>query len=207
MAWTATKTWNPLLLDTAGFMNTYVRDNLLILKTFIDDSGGLKVQRWGVTYSGTTTAGTNSNSGAGDTALTSYTFTLGANEIGAGDSLYTQGQTLMANNANAKTLRLGINAQEKTILSSSAAVANNRGRFDMEVFWRSSTGASLHGWQSKNNGALAAIGNMGLENTTYSGLDWTSNQVVQLYAQGGASLDLTITEWTVQLRRGGGVSA
>lgn len=41
MAWTAPRTWSPGETVTASLMNTHLRDNLLVLKTNIDDDGNI----------------------------------------------------------------------------------------------------------------------------------------------------------------------
>ena len=46
MAWTAPRTWNPGETVTATQLNQHIRDNLILLKTNINDSGVLKTAEY-----------------------------------------------------------------------------------------------------------------------------------------------------------------
>ena len=45
MAWIQPRTWSPGETVTAAMMNAHIRDNLNILKTSIDDEGGILAAR------------------------------------------------------------------------------------------------------------------------------------------------------------------
>jgi hypothetical protein len=200
MAWTAPRTWTPLETVTAALLNVHVRDNLNLLKTRIDADGTLKTQLFGV---GMSIGGPNTGATETD-PLPGHTFSLGTNFLANGEFLQMRGVALIATNANAKTIRFRCGAGTAiTIWSSALSIANHIGLFDCWMMVRSSTTAAVTG-QYYAGATVGATPTMFLINNAIAGVNFAIAQTTRLTGQGGASNDLTMTDWLVTQFRGAG---
>lgn len=205
MAWTTPRTWTPLEFVTAALLNTHLSDNLTLLKTNIDNSGWLKFQPLGVGYVSTGVS-QNSNSGAGETDLADYQFTMPAGQLTTGDSFRIIAGCALAANTNAKTVRLDLKSgQKNTLLTTAVNVAANTGMIDCRVTWRSNTAAALEGWFTCDASNGVTWASTVLINSAYASLDWSgATTLVKITAQGGASSDIIMSDTAIVYYRGNG---
>lgn len=202
--WTAPRTWTALEVVTAKLFNQQVSENMNLIKANMDNSGYFKIQYYAGYYGGVTTALLNANSGAGETDLSGYTFTIPSSYLSVGEGFHLQGMVSAAANTNAKTLRLDIAGQKATIWASSANVAAHIGRFDARFTCRSNTGAAVLGWYSKDNAAAAALGFWVCISAAFASLNFSQSQTAKLTAQGTSSLDLLVADVSFVFYRGNG---
>ena len=114
MAWTAPRTWNPGEAVTASWLNTHLRDNLILLKTFINNSGVPLLSPY---MDGTARTG----SGTAETDATS--FSLPANTLATnGMILHISIWGKTAAGASTRTIKLYWNGA--SILTTTTVVAS-----------------------------------------------------------------------------------
>lgn len=200
MAWTQPRIWSAGESPTAYIFNTQIRDNENVLKTCIDDTGRIVTGLFGVAYSGGgAISGVNANTGTGSTKLTGYSCTVPANALAnPGDSIIIEGTLVLANNTNAKTLGLKFGGGSTlTILSNAAAVVNHIVPFRVVLNRHSSVQIVIWGMAypgATGGGAPSTY----LVNVNSSSIDFTIPNVLDVYAQGGATGDIFLTDYTVR---------
>lgn len=191
MAWTAPRTWSHGETITSTIMNTDVRDNLNLLKTFIRDTGKQCNQVKSFGFS----AGQGNAAGGAPTELTSYTWTL------PGKTLSRQGSTLTiemlwVQGAAAGTYTAGIQFGSTTrydFIGSGAA--NTLPVVRMSAGRRSGTdGGIYHGtaWLGAGGGGAATMYTFATGFGGGGSIDWNANQTVKLYAAGTTANNLVL---------------
>jgi len=163
------------------------------------------VQLVGRAYSGTPSATVNGNSGSAETNVTAYNWTLKENTLGFdGDSLeFVITTFLNGTEAGTKTLKLyiaGVNTTVYTTTSTTnALIIQSR----LAVTRRSSTTAALTGftWFAT---AASTSPVWYMANTSYSAINWASNQLIQITLQnsGGSSNILVAADYSARLFSG-----
>jgi hypothetical protein len=200
MAWTAPRTWVALETVTAALMNTHVRDNLLLLKTKVDDDGSLNTQMFGVGFS---VGGANTSTTETD-PLPGFTFSLPANFLDNGEFLHMRGFAAIVQNTNAKTIRFRCGGGTAiTVWTSAASVAGHIALFDCWLDRRTSTTGAVQGVYYKDAAADAQPTPI-LINAAVASADFTIAQTTRLTGQGGATNDILAAEWLVSQFRGAG---
>lgn len=201
MAWTSPRTWTPLETVTAALLNLHLRDNLNLLKTRIDDDGTLNTQLFGVGFS---VGGANTGTTETD-PLPGFTFSLAASYLTTGEFVHMRGFVILANNVNAKTVRLRVGSGTAiTVFSSALAIANHVGIFDCWLVVRSSTTGAIQGQYYAGGAASGTTPTAFLINNGVSGVNFAIVQTTRLTGQGGASNDVTMADWLVTQFRGAG---
>lgn len=190
MAWTSPRTWVAAETVTALLLNTHVRDNLNLLKTWIRDDGVHRNVKFAKSDSG------SSNSGTGETDLTGFTFTIGASELVAvGDGYVLEGHGSLAAGGNTKTLRLDIAGQKLIILQTTSA--SSYFYFRLRLCYYSANVVRVSGY-------VTVAGSSGIVATTstlqavssISSLNFANSQTLKMTGQGGASTEITLLEMT-----------
>jgi len=119
----------------------------------------------------------------------------------AGSKILVLGVVSLANNTNTKTVRLYVGGGTGvTVFSSASAVAGHVGIFFMIITVRTPTGGALQGFYLRNAASGAAPETI-LKNDVVGTVDWRTNQLLKLTAQGGASTDVTVADYSVMVFR------
>jgi len=197
MAWTTPKTWAYNDLVSAADLNTYLRDNQNLLKTQIDDEGGLMTLLKGFAFSSG-----QSSSGTIDTQLTSYNVTIPADFLDQpGDGLLIEGTFVTHSTAGTKTGRMTIDAATKITFLVTTGTSDVI-PFRLTLRRRTSTTASLTGiaW---HGAAAGGSPTPYLCNGSFTGLDFTSSQTLEIWAQTTvAAATLKLSDYMVDQGRG-----
>ncbi|KKN65766.1 hypothetical protein LCGC14_0478110 [marine sediment metagenome] len=150
----------------------------------------------GIGFSG----GEYNMNGAADDELVNYRFTIPADTLKVpGDFVLIEGVFIPAANANTKTIRHQLDATIKRISCQTAVnLADMRVRVMVKLYYRTSTTGSWGGLSWINASGASPIAGQGyLMNAGLSSADWTSDQVLALWAQGGANQDVRATDYNV----------
>lgn len=126
-----------------------------------------------------------------ETTLTSWT--LRADALNGGASFdFTAGGTF-ANNANAKVLRLKIDAQSVTLINNSTGVASNVWTLRIKVFRLTSTTAGLIGFVTFGaaSGAAPTVNHF-YNLAAYAGVNFTIDQTISLTGQATTTNDIVM---------------
>lgn len=195
MAWTSPITVAALQDFLASYWNTYVRDNLNLLKTRIDDDGELKTQHTGISFS----AG-KQNTSTSETDL--HSFTLAADYLANGEHLDIVSTIVLAANGNTKTVKFYVGAQSLTLYTGTASGQVLIVKF--RVTRRTSTTCAVTGLATLFPSGGGTVSAQSGYNSGLSSLDFTSSQTCKFTGQGGATGDIIQAEMTVRQHRGNG---
>lgn len=199
MAWTPPRTWIPGETVTASLGNVHWRDNLNLLKTYVDDDGSLRTFLKGFAFS----TGQGNAAGGADTQLSSYNVTIPANYLSQpGDGLVIEGKLNVLNNADSKTCKIQVaSGTLNAIFNTTGAVANHVVPFRVVLRRRTSTTGSLIGY-AHQGAADAGAATVFLVDKTVASVDWTTSQVLKIFASGNTVSDVTLTDYSVENARG-----
>lgn len=129
-------------------------------------------------------SGQGNAAGAGDTELTSYDTFIPANYCNAaGNAIVIEGVMTVAANGDAKTVKVKVGSGTLTTLwSSSANVANHVVPFRITIRRRTSTTGSVVSLFYHGVATATDVPNVYMTYATLGTLDWTANQVLNLYS-------------------------
>ena len=199
--------WTDVVSRTAGqklpytFWNTYVRDNLLMLKSNVRDDGTHDVQLKGIGF-----GSGQGNTGGGEDELTSYTFSIPANFLAeAGDALVVE-TLFVIGTGDTKTIKLYVGggsavalwaATTDTILVGVRVVITRRGAAS------GSCCGIVTSWVAGSPATLSTLANI---NADLGTVDWTTAQNLKWTAESSSSTnnDAVITDLEVHHLRGYG---
>jgi hypothetical protein len=145
--------------------------------------------------------GTGQANGAGavDTELTSYGVFIPANYLkAAGNAIIMEGTMAVAANGDTKLLKVKVGAGTLTTLWSSAAnLANHVVPFRVVIRRRLSTSGSVAAVFFDGVASGAGSPAPFMTYTTLGTLDWTTNQVLKLFANVNTATSITMQDYTV----------
>ena len=182
MGWTDPKTWAAAETVDDADMNVQLRDNLLVLKTKIDDDGLLRTLFYG-------NAAVVGNVGAGETDM--FPWTLPANTLNGawqGFRILVMGD--LANNVNLKTVRFYVgNILINNLVSSNAAIPNNKFLIDLAFFYHSAT--YVYGWARSTFDAASGSSGLTLwHHIGYIAVTWTVGNPIKFTGLATANNDI-----------------
>jgi hypothetical protein len=196
MAWSTPRTWNAGETVTASLMNAHVRDNLNVLKTYIDDDGSHRILVKGFAFS----SGQSNNAGGSDTQLTSYDVTIPANLLSQpGDTLIVEGTFTSQSTSEAKTAKLQVGSGTSVTIWT-ATVGTSVIQFRMLIRRRTSTTGAITGVAWRGAAAADPVGYV--VNALTGTVDWTASQTLKIYAASATATQLTLADYFVSQARG-----
>ncbi len=149
-------------------------------------------------------SGQGNSSGPQNDELTSYTLTVPANSMSQpGDLLMINGTGLMASTANERRFAISLGAsEERTLLATTTNLANMVTPIYAVIRRRTSTNGSITGVPHINaSGATPVGGTDYLVNKEFTGMDFTIDQELKIYAYGTTAGDAKLTDYSVFLFR------
>jgi hypothetical protein len=198
MAWNTPRTWSPGETVTAALMNAHLRDNLNVLKTYVDNDGSLRTLLKGFAYS----AGQANAAGSGDTQLTSYDVLIpGGHLAQPGDEIVIEGTFAIANTTGTKAAKIKVaGGGLVTILAAGASLAQVV-PFRIVVRRRTSTTGSATGIAWVGAASAGAPVNY-LVNASLGTVNWAIDQTLAIFAIGAADGDTLLTDYDALSARG-----
>jgi hypothetical protein len=193
MAWSE-KTWVAGELVTHSMMNSFLKANLDLLKTNIDNDGsvrhGIKVFAWG---------GTGQGNGAGpvDTPLTSYDTTIPAGFLSvAGAALVLEVLWVTSAQAGTKVAKLQLGGGTLATILSTTAVSTII-LMTLILRGRTSTTGSISGLVQGSTANLAALTIAFRANLGLAGLTNGASQLLRFFANATVANELKLAELSV----------
>ena len=143
-------------------------------------------------------SGQGNEAGGGDTELDSYdTFIPGNYCNAAGNAIVIEGTMTVAANGDAKTVKIKVGSGTlTTIWSSSANVANHVVPFRIVIRRRTSTTGSVTALFYHGVATATDVANVFMTYTTLGTLDWTGNQVLNLYSSANTINSVVMNDLT-----------
>jgi hypothetical protein len=142
-------------------------------------------------------AGQGNDAGGADTVLGNYNVTVPANYLTQpGDALVIEGTCVLANTANARTLKLQVGAPAPIAVINTATASHESSTFRIIVRRRTSTTASLSS-VSNLGPATGTVLVVHAVNTAIVAVDWTTSQLLRVFAAGTDAGDTLLTDYTV----------
>jgi hypothetical protein len=197
MSWTAPRVWVHGELVTAALKNVHIRDNVLVLKTNIDDEGAPRVQRSAFGFS----AGQGNGAVTGAfVELTSYAVIIPAGYLNvAGDGLLISGLFVMSGAATAKNVYFSIGTSPLATVWTGAEVTT-RLTFRLLLRRRTSTTAVVTGvFNQWNAPAPVGLTVWKLTAAALAGgdMDFTLQKNLRIWVFCAGANDLLLTDYYV----------
>lgn len=191
MGWTKIKTWVGGSLVGVADLNTYLRDNLLLLKTDVSDAGRWRPGAKHFAYS----SGQGNAAGGGDTQLTSYDVTIPANALAkAGDAIVVEGLWLHDGSAGTRTCKISVGSGSLCQMSANP-LANGLVAFRMVIRRRTSTSGSVTGLSYTGSSTHGGAVNLILTNSAFGSVDWTTSQTLKIWAAHSTANACKLTDY------------
>lgn len=202
MAWTEPKTIPAFKRFLASYWNTYVKDNLALLKTNFDVTSDTtqathKTQLFGVGYSSG-----NINVGTGEDDAPSYDWLIPANFLLDGEAIYVWGTFFTDATAATRTLKLYVGSSGATIFTGTNVSAV--GHFRLRLTRRSATTCACTGSVTVSVAAGGSAAGT-IANVLLSSLDFTAKQILSLTLESSVATNgvIALADYHVFSSRGG----